>query len=145
MKEGDSNIPPRTLQLNLKPVCGGRTEGIVIKSELPISFLGDVDPASGKVQDPNNPLFKQSIEGKVLVFPEGRGSTVGSYVLYQLMVNGKAPAAIVTMHSEPVVVVGAIISHIPYLDGLSRDEFRALRNDMWASIDADIGIMLVKM
>ena len=81
----------------------------------------------------------------MLVFPEGRGSTVGSYVLYQLMVNGKAPAAIVTMHSEPVVVVGAIISRIPYLDGLSRDEFRALRNDMWASIDANRGIMLVKM
>ncbi|MCD4738089.1 MAG: DUF126 domain-containing protein, partial [Anaerolineae bacterium] len=51
-----------------------------------------------------------------LVFPTGKGSTVGSYVLYQLAVNGLAPAAIINAESEPIGAVGAIIGGIPMVD-----------------------------
>ena len=54
--------------------------------------------------------------GSVLYFPHGKGSTVGSYVLYALRYNGKAPAALVNREAEPIIVVGAIIAGIPMMD-----------------------------
>jgi len=52
----------------------------------------------------------------VLVFPTGKGSTVGSYSLYRLAKAGLAPAAIINAESEPIVAVGAIIGDIPMVD-----------------------------
>ena len=61
-------------------------------------------------------LEGQSIAGKVLVFPTGKGSTVGSYTLYRLKHNGKAPAAIVNAECETITAVGCIIAEIPCVD-----------------------------
>jgi hypothetical protein len=52
----------------------------------------------------------------VLVFPTGKGSTVGSYTLYRMAVSGTAPAAIINAESEAIVAVGAIIADIPMVD-----------------------------
>jgi predicted aconitase with swiveling domain len=90
--------------------------GTAMVSAEPIGFLGGVDGSTGIVTEKDHPLEGQCVAGKVLVFPTGKGSTVGSYVLYQLAVNGLAPAAIVNAESEPIVAVGAIISEIPMVD-----------------------------
>jgi len=63
----------------------------------------------------------------VLTFPQGKGSTVGSYVMYQLKRNGKAPAAIINVSSETIVAVGAIISNIPLIDRLEVDPIAAIK------------------
>jgi predicted aconitase with swiveling domain len=60
----------------------------------------------------------------VLVFPTGKGSTVGSYILYRLKKNGVAPAAIINADSEPIVAVGAIISEIPMVDRIEIGQIR---------------------
>jgi predicted aconitase with swiveling domain len=100
----------------------GRAEGEALVSKEPIGFLGGVDGMTGIVTEKDHPLEGQYITGKVLVFPTGKGSTVGSYVIYQLMVNDLAPAAIVNIESEPIVAVGAIISNIPMVDQMPIDE-----------------------
>jgi predicted aconitase with swiveling domain len=56
------------------------------------------------------------VTGRVLVFPTGKGSTVGSYTLFRMAKAGSAPAAIVNAHSEAIVAVGAIIADIPMVD-----------------------------
>ena len=56
------------------------------------------------------------MKGKILVFPNGKGSTVGSYTLYRMKKNAMAPAAIINKECETVVAVGAIISEIPCID-----------------------------
>jgi predicted aconitase with swiveling domain len=68
-------------------------EAIVTKDG--ISFYGGVDPDTGEVVENGHELEGQSITGKVLVFPTGKGSTVGSYTMYRMMKNNTAPAAIV--------------------------------------------------
>ena len=50
------------------------------------------------------------------MFPQGKGSTVGSYTLYRLKKNGAAPAAMINKETETIVAVGAIISEIPFVD-----------------------------
>jgi hypothetical protein len=62
---------------------------------VPISFLSGVDPETGTIVEKGHPLYGQSIAGKVLAFPYGKGSTVGSYILYALSRSGNAPAAII--------------------------------------------------
>jgi hypothetical protein len=97
-------------------ICRGVGTGELLVSPVPISFLSGVDPNSGVIVEKGHPLSGQSIAGKVLAFPYGKGSTVGSYVLYALSRNGHAPAAIINTEAEPIIVTGAIIGHIPMID-----------------------------
>jgi len=110
----------------------------VLVSPEPISFLGGVDPETGEVIEKGHPLSGKGIAGRVLVFPHGKGSTVGSYVLYALARNGKAPAGMVNAEAEPIIVVGAIIAGIPLVDrtgiGLS-----SLRDGVMARVDGETG------
>ncbi len=99
-----------------RSIKAGAVEGEALVSLVPIGFLGGVDGETGRVTERGHPLEGMCVAGKILVFPTGKGSTVGSYILYQLAVNGVAPAAIINAESEPIVAVGAIISGIPMVD-----------------------------
>ena len=81
-----------------------------------MSFYGGVNPDTGEIVERGSELVGQSVKGRVLVFPYGKGSTVGSYVLYRMAKNGVAPSAIVNAKCETIVAVGAIISGIPCVD-----------------------------
>jgi predicted aconitase with swiveling domain len=94
----------------------GRAEGTALVSTNPLSFLGGVDPDTGTVLDPASDIRGASIAGRILVFPTGKGSTVGSYILLRLGTSGAAPAGIINASSEPIVSVGAIIADIPMVD-----------------------------
>jgi len=99
-----------------RTIKGGRGAGRALVSPEPIGFLGGVDPETGVVIEEGHALEGRCISGRVLVFPTGKGSTVGSYTLYRLARNKKGPAAIINQRSEAIVAVGAIISGIPMVD-----------------------------
>jgi predicted aconitase with swiveling domain len=105
-------------------IKAGRGEGVALVSTEPIGFLGGVDPETGQIIENGHPLAGRSIAGRVLVFPTGKGSTVGSYTLYRLARNHLAPAAIINAQSEAIVAVGAIISHIPMVDQIDVAQIR---------------------
>jgi len=105
-----------TIRLHGRAICRGLARGLALVSPAAIGFLGGVDPNTGVVIEPGHPLWGECIAGRVLVFPTGRGSTVGSYTLYRLSKAGLAPAAIINARSEAIVAVGAIISGIPMVD-----------------------------
>jgi len=96
----------------------GKAQGEAIVSNEPVSFYGGVDPETGIVVENGHPLEGKSIKGKVLVFPGGKGSTVGSYTIYRLAKGGKGPKAIINKSCETIVAVGAIISEIPCVDSV---------------------------
>jgi predicted aconitase with swiveling domain len=103
-------------QLKGRIIYKGKAEGEALVTAMPISFYGGVDPNTGVVIEKGHELNGVSIKGKVLVFPQGKGSTVGSYTLYRLKKNGVAPAAMINKETETIVAVGAIISEIPFVD-----------------------------
>ena len=96
-----------------RSICPGNAEGEALVTSMGISFFGGVDPDSGVVVEKGHELEGRSIAGKVLVFPTGKGSTVGSYTLYRLCKAGKAPIAILNAECEPITAVGCIIAEIP--------------------------------
>ena len=124
-------------------ISGGSASAPALASREAISFLGTVDPETGEVVDPGHQLFGKAIGGKVLIFPGGKGSTVGSYVIYQLKKRSVAPAAMINLRSEPIVAVGAIISGIPLVDGLPADILR-LEEGTLVTVDADRGRVIVR-
>lgn len=104
------------MELRGRAIKAGIAAGIALVSPEPIGFLGGVDPETGIVVEPGHPLEGQCVAGRVLIFPTGKGSTVGSYTLYRMARAGTAPAAIVNAESEAIVAVGAIIGGIPMVD-----------------------------
>ena len=104
------------MKLRGRIIYNGKAEGEALVTSQPISFLGGVDPSTGLVVERGHELHGQSVKGRVLVFPHGKGSTVGSYILYRLSKSGLAPSAIVNARCETIVAVGAIISEIPCVD-----------------------------
>lgn len=102
----------------------GSAEGETLVTRMGISFFGGVDPDSGVILEKGHELEGQSVAGKVLVFPSGKGSTVGSYTLYRLKKNGKAPAAILNVECETITAVGCIIAEIPCIDHLPLEQIR---------------------
>ena len=97
-------------------IYSGTAEGEALVASHPISFYGGVNPESGEIIERGHELQGESVSGRILVFPYGKGSTVGSYILYRLMKKGLAPAAIINEKCETIVAVGAIISGIPCVD-----------------------------
>jgi uncharacterized protein len=103
-------------QLEGRIIYKGKAEGQALVTTQPISFYGGVDPNTGIVLEKGHELQGQSVKNKILVFPQGKGSTVGSYTLYRMKKNGTAPAGIINKECETIIAVGAIISEIPCID-----------------------------
>jgi len=122
------------LILSGRVIKAGQATGEALVSPEPIGFFGGVDPDTGVVVEGGHPLEGRCVAGRVLVFPTGKGSTVGSYILYRLKKNGVAPAAIVNAESEPIVAVGAIISEIPMVDQVDIGE---IVSGNWVEIKED--------
>ena len=114
----------------------GHVTGKALSCATPLSFLGGVDPSSGKILDPDCDSKGATVSGKILCFPHGRGSTVGSYSMYQLRLNGVAPKAIVNRSAEAIVATGAIMAEIPMVDGV---DVSLISNGDRVIVDADKG------
>lgn len=99
-----------------RTISPGKVEGIAIVSNEPIGFYGGIDAKTGIVIEKNHPLEGKSVKDKILVFPCGKGSTVGSYVIYGLKKNRVGPAGIINKETETIVATGVILASIPCID-----------------------------
>ena len=126
-----------------RKISGGRAEGPALVSHEPISFFGGVNPDSGVVTEKGHELEGKSVKDHVLVFPRGKGSTVGSYTLYRMKRNGVAPLAIINVECEPIVAVGAIISDIPAVDKLEKNPLTLFQSEKTLKVDADKALVEV--
>ena len=93
-----------------RSILAGSAHGPVIASQEALSFWGGVDPATGRVIDVHHPLHGTCLTGGILMMPSSRGSCTGSGVLLDLVLNGRAPAALVFCEPEDVLTLGALIA-----------------------------------
>ena len=120
----------------MKILVPGKVEGIVLKSEKPINFLGTVDKKTGIISDENHDLFEKSIKDTILVFPSGVGSSVGAYTIYSIKSNNTAPLAMICQKVDLTVVTGCALANIPLII-ISDEEFSSIKNGMKISLDTD--------
>ncbi|WP_457548980.1 DUF126 domain-containing protein [Archaeoglobus sp.] len=117
-------------------ISKGYAEGEVIVSRRKFSFLGDVDVESGVVVANDSDIEGESIANRIFVFPYGRGSTVGTYVLLRMKKKGTAPKAIINIETEPIIAVGAIIAEIPLMDRLELNPLEVFDSGDFAVVNA---------
>ncbi len=128
------------MKLQGRKIYRGQAEGATLVTSMGISFYGGVDPETGVVVEKGHELEGQTISGKILVFPTGKGSTVGSYTLYRLKKAGLAPAAIVNAECETITAVGCIISEIPCVDHVPIEQIEA---GVRVKVDGEAGMVEV--
>jgi predicted aconitase with swiveling domain len=90
-------------------IMPGIGEGTVLATGQPISFWGCVNPATGRISDKRHDLYGESISGKVLIFPYGKGSSTGSLMILELLRLNLAPAGIINARTEPLLATGPIV------------------------------------
>jgi predicted aconitase with swiveling domain/8-oxo-dGTP pyrophosphatase MutT (NUDIX family) len=129
------------MRLEARRIYAGTARGRALVFREALSLLGGIDAKTGEVLNESSGLKGASVAGEILVFPGGKGSTAGSYVLYSLKAVGKAPAALVCDRAEAVVATGAIISEIPMVDRVQTDLFRT--GDM-VRVEADDGYVEIE-
>jgi predicted aconitase with swiveling domain len=127
--------------LSGRKVVGGMAKGEALVSTDPVSFYGGVDPDSGVITEPGHSLCGECITGKVFVFPTGKGSTVGSYIIYRMKKQGTAPVAIVNVETEAIIATGCVIACIPLVDKLNCDPIKELKTGMRLRVDGDRGLV----
>jgi predicted aconitase with swiveling domain len=129
------------MKLKGRKVYKGIAEAEAIVTKDGISFYGGVDPETGRVVEVGHELEGQSITGKVLVFPTGKGSTVGSYTMYRMKKNNTAPVAIVNKEIDTIIAVGCIISEIPCVDKINID---IIKTGQYLIVNGNEGIVEMK-
>jgi len=107
-----------------RSISPGKVEGEAIVSKTPLGFYGGVDAKTGIVIEKGHELEGTNVKDKILVFPNGKGSTVGSYVIYGLKKNGVAPKAIINKETETIVATGVILAGIPCVDQIDIDKIK---------------------
>ena len=125
-------------------VAKGKARGEALVSQSPISFMGGVNPETGLIVEKGHELEGASISEKILIFPTGKGSTVGSYQLYELTIQKKAPKAIINVRADPIVAIGAIMGNIPMVDKLEQSPLEVIKTKDLVEVDADQGIVRIK-
>lgn len=106
------------MRILARRVFDGIASGKVAKSTTPLSFLGELDSNTGKVENPLSELNGRTVAGMILVFPEAKGSTVGPYVLYGAWKRGVAPAGVVVRKADAIVASAAVLAKLPCVAGV---------------------------
>jgi predicted aconitase with swiveling domain len=123
-----------------RKIYAGIARGEALVATEGLSFFGGVDPERGVVLERGHELEGKSVAGKILVFPTGKGSTVGSYTLYRLKANGMAPLAIVNRECETIIAVGCIIAEIACVDQI---EIERLETGQTLLVDGFHGTVII--
>jgi len=132
------------IKLRAKTVMPGVAEGEAIVSRTAISFTGGMDPDTGIIREPGHELEGQSVAGKILVFPAGKGSTTGSWQFYAAFKRGTAPEGIINVKAEGVVAISAIITGTPMVHELEQDPLEVIQTGDFVRIDADNGFVEIE-
>ncbi|MEN4017198.1 MAG: DUF126 domain-containing protein [Methanobacterium sp.] len=123
--------------IKCRKISKGHAKGEVLITKDPLSFLGGVDPHTGVVIEKGHELYGEKISDKILVIPSGKGSTVGSYVIFQMERSKTAPQAIISIKAEPIIATGAIMAGIPMVHQPEINVLNILKNGDIVEVNAD--------
>lgn len=88
----------------------GSGEGDLLKLDEPLSFWGGVDPATGRITQVRHAQVGQSVAGRILALPGTIGSSSSSAVMLELIRGGHAPAALLLVEPDAILLLGGIVA-----------------------------------
>ncbi len=131
------------MEIRAHMVSAGKAEGLALVYRGAFSFMGDLDPNTGRIPVPRHLLEGKKIANKVFVFTTGKGSSGGDCIAWMAKENGNAPSAIICLESEPVLSGAAIITGIPAVDKPDKDIFEIIQTGDYVKVNATEGLIEV--
>ena len=132
------------IEIKGRGLIQGIAQGEALVTSQPISFLGGVDPETGVIIEKGHEIEGSNITKKILIFPNGKGSTVGSYTLFAMAKNGTKPAGIINHKTEPIIAAGCVIAKIPLIDNPEIDPIKKIDTGDFVRINSSEGIIKFK-
>jgi len=132
-----------SVELKGRGASKGVAEGEALVTLDTISFLSDINILEGIITHPQSKFKGQSIAGKILIFPTGRGSTADPYGFYMLKKAGKAPSAVINIDANPTTVAGAIISQTPMVYKLDKNPLEIIQTGDHVLVDGNKGTVII--
>ena len=121
----------------------GKGKGVITGTALvttePICFLGGVDVKTGNITEKGHPLYGMCMKDTILVFPTGKGSTGGSYLIYDTIMNGNGSKCMLNLAVEQVTAIGCIMGDMPVIDQPEADITRLIHTGDQVSVDFNQG------
>lgn len=125
-----------------RKVVGGKAQGEAIVSREAIAFYGGVDTLTGIVVERGHQLEGRNVSNKILVYPNGKGSTGNTYFLYDMATRGTAPKALIQVEAEPIQTLGAIMGNIPLVE-IKDNPLEIISDGDYLEVDGDNGVVIV--
>jgi predicted aconitase with swiveling domain len=122
--------------MTFKVIVKGKASGKIMKTHIPINFLGAVDKKTGIIHDKKHDLVGRSIKDSILAFPHSVGSSVGAYTIYSLKSNKSAPYAMVCTKVDLSVASGCALANIPLVIATD-EELEKLENGQEITLDTE--------
>ncbi|MGY5855422.1 MAG: DUF126 domain-containing protein [Candidatus Thorarchaeota archaeon] len=132
----------KSSRIMCNPLLSGVASGTALVTSQPICFWGGLDPKTGTITERDHELKGLNVAETVFIFPTGKGSSTTSAILLESVRCGTAPAAIVNLKTEPILVIGAIIAEklydhvIPIVDTPERDPIKVIKSGEWVEVNA---------
>ena len=130
-------------------IIKGLAEGKALVTDKAFSFAHCLDPMTGQVTEEGHAWFGEDVKGKVLVFPFGKGSSLGGLYILQAAKRGNLPVAIINLETDPIITVGFLLSEIlygikvPIIDCPESNPVDVIKTGSWVKVDADKGVFEV--
>jgi predicted aconitase with swiveling domain len=131
------------MEIKAHTVSAGKAEGEAIVYRGPFSFLGDLDPNTGKCLAPRHKLEGQSLVNKVFVCTTGKGSSAGDSTAWAIKQKNNVPAAMICLETEPILTSAVLVTGIPTVDRPEKDVFELIKTGDYVKVDATAGIIEV--
>ena len=132
------------IEIKGRGLIQGIAQGEALVTSQPISFLGGVDPETGVIIEKGHEIEGSNVTKKILIFPNGKGSTVGSYTLFAMAKNGTKPNGIINHKTEPIIAAGCAIAKIPLIDNPEIDPIKKIDTGDFVRINSSDGIIKFK-
>lgn len=136
------------LTLKCKNVIAASKRVKLVGSNDSFSFVGGVNIQTGDISDYRHANYQENITDKAFAFPFGRGSSGAGLVLMEMLRIGTAPAAIINVHTDPVILTGPLIckhfyNQILPVINLSEEDFKKLEGAREVELFEDKEEMIV--
>lgn len=135
------------IKIKGRSISRGIGEGEAMVTGQPLGFSHGLDPTTGQVSDHSHEWLGNSIKGKVLVFPYGKGSATGGLYILEAIKQGNAPAAVINLETDPVIAAGFILAdviydvEIPVIDRLEKNPIEFIKTGDWIRVNANVGFI----
>ena len=130
------------IQFQAKVLVAGKATGEALLLAEPLSLWGGLNPKTGEIIDQRHPNVGETVAGRVLLLPAGRGSSSASSILLEAVKQGTAPAAIITLETDGILALGAAVARemydqTPPVLVLSAKEYTQIQSGQQLNISVD--------